>query len=159
MEKGPQTKAEDGEGKRVAAPRRIVLLHGCAGLLPDMLKKAFPEAETPDSLGVTWETTLRGNPTRDGWVLGKSTVDILIGFSDGATTALSLAARFPNQVGCVLAFSPGGSVGGVPGCLSSSPMGRGIPSSRWRRATIWVGRSRGWSITATRGDMTWTRKL
>ena len=110
----------------------VVLLHGAMGYPPHFLRSMEPEADRrgfiilyPHSQGRTWdviENSERGGDPSSGPdserlhrsladLLSKAAIDrshvVLLGFSDGASYALSLGLANPQLFGAVVALSPG----------------------------------------------------
>jgi predicted esterase len=113
----------------------VVMLHGAMGYPPRFLRSMEPEADRrgfvilyPHSLGRTWdmiENAARGSDPwrgRDTALLDRSLADlfsrvqidrsriILLGFSDGASYALSLGPSNPQLFSAVVALSPGSAL-------------------------------------------------
>src|SRR5438270_5366733 len=110
----------------------IILLHGAGGYPPGFLQSMEPIAKkrgvlllAPHSLGVTWDLVENMEHGEEPWggpdarrldqalsdLFKRSAVDpahiILLGFSDGATEALSLGLANPKLFTAIVALSPG----------------------------------------------------
>lgn len=110
----------------------LVLLHGAGGYPPGFLQKMEPVADrlgimlvAPHSVGQTWDVVENMAAGDDPWrgsdarrvdqvladLFKRSAVDpsrvVLLGFSDGASYALSLGASNPKLFPTVIALSPG----------------------------------------------------
>ena len=110
----------------------VILLHGAGGYPPQFLKKMEPVADrrgvilfAPRSLGVTWDWVENSRSGEDSWrgpdahrldqaladLFSRADVDpsriVLLGFSDGASYALSLGLSNPKLFTSVVALSPG----------------------------------------------------
>lgn len=110
----------------------IVLLHGAAGYPQRFLRSMEPEADRrgaillyPHSAGRTWDVLLNAAAGRDPWsgrdserldqsladLFSRADIDpsriVLLGFSDGASYALSLGLTNPRLFRAVVALSPG----------------------------------------------------
>jgi phospholipase/carboxylesterase len=113
----------------------IVLLHGAMGYPPHFLQSIEPEASrrgaillAPRSLGRTWDILINAAAGRDPWsgqdtqrldealsdLFSRADIDrsriVLLGFSDGASYALSLGPANPQLFSAVVALSPGSAV-------------------------------------------------
>lgn len=132
-----QTRLESGAvAYRPATAARsaplLVLLHGAGGYPANFLEAMKPLADrlgmilvAPRSGGKTWDLIRNLQKGDDPWrgpdarrmdqtlkdLLARPDVDssrvILLGFSDGASYALSLGASHPKQFSAVIALSPG----------------------------------------------------
>lgn len=110
----------------------VVLLHGAGGYPPGFLQRLEPEADrrglillAPHSAGRTWDVIenlgskqlpwrgpdLRRNDEALADVFRRASIDrsriVLLGFSDGASYALSLGLANPGLFTAVVALSPG----------------------------------------------------
>jgi predicted esterase len=110
----------------------IVLLHGAGGYPPGFLQKMEPVADqlgvillAPHSVGRTWDLIENMRAEEQPWhgadaqrldrsladLFGRAAIDpshvILLGFSDGASYALSLGLSNPKLFTAVIALSPG----------------------------------------------------
>jgi len=110
----------------------VVLLHGAGGYPPHFLQMMEPAADkrgvillAPRSLGVTWDLVEKMQSADDPWggpdanridealqdLFGRASIDpsriVLLGFSDGASYALSLGLSNPRLFTSVVALSPG----------------------------------------------------
>jgi phospholipase/carboxylesterase len=110
----------------------VILLHGAGGYPQDFLQSMEPAADrrgaillAPHSLGRTWDLIENLGLDRDPWrgpdlhrldqsladLFAHAEVDptrvVLLGFSDGASYALSLGLANPRLVTAVVALSPG----------------------------------------------------
>ena len=110
----------------------IVLLHGAGGYPPGFLQKMEPVADrlgvillAPHSVGQTWDLVANMEVGDEPWrgpdarridqaladLFGRTAVDpsrvVLLGFSDGASYALSLGLSNPRLFTAVIALSPG----------------------------------------------------
>ena len=110
----------------------IVLLHGAGGYPPRFLQMMEPIADkrgamllAPRSLGITWDLVEKMQAAEDPWggpdagridkaleeLFRRADVDpshiVLLGFSDGASYALSLGLSNPKLFSSVVALSPG----------------------------------------------------
>ena len=113
----------------------VVLLHGALGYPQHFLRSMEPEADRrgiillyPHSLGRTWDVLENAARGADPWSgrdtarLDRSLADlfshiaidrsriVLLGFSDGASYALSLGTANPRLFSAVVAFSPGSAL-------------------------------------------------
>ena len=111
----------------------IILLHGAGGYPPNFLQSMKPVADRlgvilvqPHSSGTTWDLILNMQMGSEPWhgpdarrldksladLFGQAAVDpsrvVLLGFSDGASYALSLGTANPRLFTTVIALSPGG---------------------------------------------------
>ena len=111
----------------------VVLLHGAGGYPPNFLQSMKPVADRlgviliqPHSSGRTWDLLLNMQMGAEPWhgpdarrldqsltdLFSQAAVDpsrvVLLGFSDGATYALSLGTANPKLFTTVVALSPGG---------------------------------------------------
>jgi predicted esterase len=110
----------------------LVLLHGASGYPPGFLQRLEPEADrrglilvAPQSAGRTWDVIENLGAKRLPWrgpdlrrndealvdLFRRASVDrsriVLLGFSDGASYALSLGLANPDLFTAVVALSPG----------------------------------------------------
>ena len=111
----------------------VVLLHGAGGYPPNFLKAMEPVADRlglillqPRSRAATWDFIAKLGAGQDPWsgandarrldeslgdLFGRVAIDprrvVLLGFSDGASYALSLGAANPQLFSAVVALSPG----------------------------------------------------
>lgn len=156
----------------------IVVLHGSSGYPPHFLQSLEPEAKrrgaillAPHSLGRTWDVLMNAAAGRDPWTgrdterLDQSLADlfsraeidrsriVLLGFSDGASYALSLGPANPQLFSAVVAMSPGAAV--MPGraepaqrmFVAHGRSDRILPFANTDRELVPALRQRGASVT------------